>query len=693
MPQKYKRKEGVKAREPIPQDILKKAVDRAVGGEPLHTVAKEYGLSRNTLRRYVRKITGGGTSNFISEYNKKQVFTDLEEEELAKYLEIMARMNHGLTTTLIDKLAYELAVKNKKDYPKVWDEEKKAGYFWRRGFLSRRPELSLKKPEATSLSRATSFNKHNVSQFFENLLNVLKKDKFGAESIWNADETGVTTVQKCPKVIAPKKLKQVGHVTSAERGSLVTICNAVNALGNSIPPYFVFPRVKTNPAFLFGAPEGSDAAAHISGWMTEETFLAFLKHFVKYTRCSQESKILLLLDNHESHLSLAAVNFARSNGIVILTFPPHCSHRLQPLDVSVYGPFKNLYNQKCTHRLTIEKPGVPLTIYNVAELVGKAFSQSFTPANIISGFKNTGIWPYNENIFTEADFLCSYVTDRPQDNRCIDIGQRDEMVLVANPTCNNYSLPSIPVLEQTHNSYEGPSTSTSKATESRPIGSTNIMVTSTNQPQTSNAFVVSPENILPYPKANQRKTDGVQKRKRGRTMVATDTPNKNEIEASYLAKIEKKNRVEEKKKVRKSLFVNRPKSKAIHVKKKKQTIPTDSETSNSEESLLYSSESELESDIPFGSEISIGDWLIVKFCGKKQIKRFVGQVLERSVEGLTLKFARRFDETRFKWPENDDISEVDRDQVEALLKPPEFSIQNDRITSFVFKTKFKYVIE
>lgn len=55
MPQKYKRKEGAKARQPFPPDISKIADDRAVNGEPLHSLAKEYGLSRNTLRRYTRK--------------------------------------------------------------------------------------------------------------------------------------------------------------------------------------------------------------------------------------------------------------------------------------------------------------------------------------------------------------------------------------------------------------------------------------------------------------------------------------------------------------------------------------------------------------------------------------------------------------------------------------------------------------
>jgi hypothetical protein len=50
-------------------------------------------------------------------------------------------------------------------------------------------------------------------------------------ALYNCDETGCTTVQKCPKVVASKHCCQVGQVTSAERGTLVTVCFAVNAKG------------------------------------------------------------------------------------------------------------------------------------------------------------------------------------------------------------------------------------------------------------------------------------------------------------------------------------------------------------------------------------------------------------------------------------------------------------------------------
>lgn len=82
-----------------------------------------------------------------------------------------------------------------------------------------------------------------------------------------------------------------------------------------------------------------------SGWMQEEDFLVFLRHFVKHTRPTPESQVILLLDNHSSNLSIKGIDFCRKHGVVLLSFPPHCSHKIQPLDRSVYGPLKRYINR------------------------------------------------------------------------------------------------------------------------------------------------------------------------------------------------------------------------------------------------------------------------------------------------------------------------------------------------------------
>ena len=174
----------------------------------------------------------------------------------------------------------------------------------------------------------------------------------------------------------------------------------------------VFPRLKSRDHMMKGAPPDSIGVANPSGWMSAAYFTEFIKHFIKLTKCSKDRPAILILDNHDSHISIETIDLSKENGVTLLTLPSHSSHKLQPLDRSVYGPFKTFYNQ-AANAFMFSHPGETITIYDVAELVGKADEQTLTPRTIRSGFAANGIWPFNRDVFGEDEFLSSYVSDRP----------------------------------------------------------------------------------------------------------------------------------------------------------------------------------------------------------------------------------------------------------------------------------------
>ena len=386
------------------------AVRAVAAGSSLRKTAANTGINYRTLQRYVKHYKDTGEFADVGYKQPRLVFNDVQESQLADYLKQAARIYYGLTTHDFRELAFKYAKANNLNIPEPWNTTEEAGIDWMKCFLKRHPDIALRTPEATSIQRLTNFNQYNVNMFFDNLQQCLERG-FTPDCVWNVDETCVTTVQKPKRVLAETGVKQVSSVVSQERGTLVTLCCAVNAIGNSIPPYFVFPRVHVQNHWLLTAPPGSQMSGHpkATGWMTSENFLLFMQHFVNYAKPSEEHKILLILDNHQSHV----IDYAKENNITLLSFPPHCSHEMQPLDKSVYGPMKAFFNQAADRWLREkDNAGKSMTIHHIPGLVAYAYPKAMTPCNITAGFKATGIYPFDRNIFGPEKFLPSLTIDK-----------------------------------------------------------------------------------------------------------------------------------------------------------------------------------------------------------------------------------------------------------------------------------------
>ena len=74
--------------------------------------------------------------------------------------------------------------------------------------------------------------------------------------------------------------------------------------------------------------------------MTTEIFAEWFGRF-----CDQatERPLLLILDGHLTHVSIGITEKAMSENIFIVKLPPHVTDKLQPLDVTCFGPLKRLW--------------------------------------------------------------------------------------------------------------------------------------------------------------------------------------------------------------------------------------------------------------------------------------------------------------------------------------------------------------
>ena len=103
--------------------------------------------------------------------------------------------------------------------------------------------------------------------------------------------------------------------------------------------------------------------------------------------------MLLILNGHESHKSLAFQDLCKESKIITLCIPMHLSHILQPLDIGCFAPLKRAYSKEIRvlaldYISHINKKAFIATFT-------KVFNKAFLKANILLSFRATSLVPSN----------------------------------------------------------------------------------------------------------------------------------------------------------------------------------------------------------------------------------------------------------------------------------------------------------
>ena len=629
-----------------------------------------YNVPKTTLVRRVKGINklSKGASKMMG--NKKSVLPQDLEEKLAEHILKMEESLFGLTYLDVRRLGYELAEKN--GFKHNFNNDKKmAGHYWLYGFLRRHPQISLRAPENTSAARSRSFNKTNVDSFFTLYQSLMDKYKFPPNRVYNCDEKGITTVPNHPpKILARTGKKQVGTMASGEKGTNTTVMLCGSADGNMVPPMFIFPRVKDNPDLLRGAPVGTIQANNQSGWMTKDSFIVWLKHFIDFIGCSQSRIALLILDGHSTHTkSIEAITIARENGLHVICLPPHCTHRLQPLDVTCMKPLSTAFARES--QLWLRENGRSITIHHIAELFAKAYTKSFTPQVLLSGFEKCGLWPIRAEIF-EGTYTSAHQTScRVED--AID----DQVFMTSNS----------------------------------PSGVSAIDLNSSVQ---SNRTL--PEDIIPVPVVEYKKKGKSKRNRQGAAAIVTSSPYMKQLtleEENKQLKEQAKDYRRELKvlkkqlklevndepigkiktfKSKRKLFSSKESEVPIKKNKTKKKKKNVNQVLNVGDQLEYVKSPSKSSSLTY-DDVPAGQFILVKFTdtdvsstteptSSKDIKPvyYAGHVMKHAPNsGVVTKFLRRADlkkrgQLKFTYPDDEDICKHHLEKIVLLLPKPKLPV-------------------
>jgi hypothetical protein len=96
-----------------------------------------------------------------------------------------------------------------------------------------------------------------------------------------------------------------------------------------------------------GIPALWQFAKSVNGWSTNDIAMLWLdKCFDATTRLSTRSEYrLLIVDGHCSHTNSAFIDECWKRRIIPFLLPPHSTHLLQPLNISIFGPLTSAYRR------------------------------------------------------------------------------------------------------------------------------------------------------------------------------------------------------------------------------------------------------------------------------------------------------------------------------------------------------------
>lgn len=387
------------------QSTLEKAMNALKSGKSQRQVAVQYRIPRRTLRNHVK------SGSYARKMGCNSVLSKDEELELVKRIIRFSDVGMPLNSRMLRSYVYEFCEKN--SIPSNFNKDNRmAGMDWLKSFMKRHPNIAQRRAQHMNPARAQKLNRFIVNDYFSKLEKVLSSmelfDK--PHRIYNMDEKGCQlAVHHQQKVLAQKGGKRV-HVVAPEHGENVTVVACGNAMGNAIPPMIIFRGKRRRPELGDDLPPGSSVEMTEKGSMTTETFISWLNHFAKY---KSDGDVLLVFDGAASHLSPVIVEEAEKHNVILFCLPSNTTHELQPMDKSVFRSFETYWDEEVL-KFWRQFPDRVLSKDRFGKIFTPVWLKSMSMNNIVSGFKATGIYPFDKNIIPDSAYAPSDITFQEQ---------------------------------------------------------------------------------------------------------------------------------------------------------------------------------------------------------------------------------------------------------------------------------------
>ena len=280
-------------------------------------------------------------------HQSRQLLNPQQEKDLVEYINQLTEKGIPPTPSMVRNFAQDIC-------------GKRPGKNWSQGFCIRHKD-TIQGGYLNNLDRQRKDADTEASYKYYFALVKRKIADYSVEphNMYNMDEKGFSlgTMTKQYRIFSKEAVQRkrvLGHSQDGNR-EWITILATICANGSWIPLSVIFAgkegplRTTWVDDVELGRHDASFSTSP-NGWTNDRLGVAWLKEvFDKATKGKARNSRdwrLLFIDGHGSHVTMKFLNWCDNHRVLLAIYPPHSTHRLQPLDVSLFSPLATFYGQQ-----------------------------------------------------------------------------------------------------------------------------------------------------------------------------------------------------------------------------------------------------------------------------------------------------------------------------------------------------------
>ena len=317
--------------------------------------ALKFGVDESTIRRWRAKEEQFKKQSHINtkitlHKGKVSKFKAIEQH-LINFIDSNRKMGNPISTLAIIAEIIKLC-------PEASNASKGSLRVWVYRFMKR---YTLSFRSSTHIGQKMPDNAvKEVKKFFKKIIKERVSYPYSLDLICNMDETPIFLNMPPSKTIAKKGSKTVFIRTQNQEKVRISVLLTIAADGTKLPPFVIFKDKKhgkneENLKKLSMVQNGEVfIACNENAWSTTHIMKKWLnKVWIPYItkKNPEDNRGLMIIDSAPSHIKPSLLDYITKKKQKYILIPPGMTRVLQPLDVSINGPFKqymkNLYIDEC----------------------------------------------------------------------------------------------------------------------------------------------------------------------------------------------------------------------------------------------------------------------------------------------------------------------------------------------------------